>query len=118
MWERMVCWFVCEIDLPLGTDIDIVGVAWVVRDVLPPTQHGYQECWRGWLVCEIDLPLGMDISNVGVAWSVCDVLPPTQHGYRQCGRGWFVGFVCEIDLPLRTNIDNMDTNSPGRYVQA
>ena len=44
------CWFVGEFDLPLGTDIDIVGVAWSVRDVLPPTQHGYRECWRGWFV--------------------------------------------------------------------
>ena len=44
------CLFVGEFDLPLGTDIDIVGVAWYVRDVLPPTQHGYRECWRGWFV--------------------------------------------------------------------
>ena len=42
--------FVCEFDLPLGTDINNVGLDWSVRGVLPPIQHSYRQCGREWFV--------------------------------------------------------------------
>ena len=42
---------------------------WLVGEVLPPTQHGYQ-LYRGGF------------------WLVDEVTPPTQHGYRLYRGGW------------------------------
>ena len=68
--------FVCEFDLPLGTDINNVGLDWSVRGVFTSYSAQLSAMWER-MVCrfvyEIDLPLGTDIGNVGVAWSVRDV---------------------------------------------
>ena len=107
------CLFVGELDLPLGTDIDIVGGAWSVRDVLPPIQHGYRECWRGWFVSlfvMFYLPLSMVIRNVReVGWFVhCFNLTSNSVRFSAIfGLGWF---VCEFDLPFGTDIGNVGEN--------